>query len=213
MKGILMRPEVWQAKLRVLEQYGEAQTRRLGGLKSINQEPGGWIFKEIIQEIGGRQRFRFKDAIYNIYIDAYPRYHIGETVYIKEAWWVYNCIGTLTNIKYMRDGFVTWVHIPKDKPNPRIGYHSPMMMPEYAARYFIVIEQVGAGRVQEIGLNDLKAEGLSWENRFGIDFEWRLVKYVLTEDFKKLWDTINPKYPWESNPWVFPYTFKLKEAR
>jgi len=31
--------------------------------------------------------------------------------------------------------------------------------------------------------------------------------------FKSLWDSINPKYLWVSNPWVFPYDFEYKGGK
>ena len=34
------------------------------------------------------------------------------------------------------------------------------------------------------------------------------------ESYASLWDSINgKKHPWESNPWVFVYTFKVVEGK
>ena len=80
---------------------------------------------------------------------------------------------------------------------------SPMFLPERFARYFIRITDVRAERVQEISLDDIEREG------FPPDYapsksDW----------YGRLWDSINPKYPWSSNCWVFAYTFRqsIKES-
>ena len=149
-------------------------------------------------------------------------YHIGETVYIKEAhyrygYWAKNGL-TKTGrqmwsfrplLELFTRGYssvedtLRYCDSPPDevKPNSyrKEGWYkrSPLFLPEVFARHFIVIEQVRAERVQEISRNDVEAEGCS--NAVNNDVF-----------FPTLWDTINPKYPWESNCWVFPYTFRLK---
>ena len=193
MKGILFRPEVWQAKLRVLEQYGEAQTRRV-----IKPQP--------TKPVGTAHDWEWKPAGMLCYDDYfrehapnYARYHIGETVYIKEAWSDIYCWGRdQVHVLYALD----YPPAPKG-----FKWRSPMFMPAWAARYFIVIEQVRAERVQVITIADSVAEGVPCQELGIKDDE------LCRGQFADLWDSINPKYPWESNPWVFPYTFRLKEVK
>jgi len=83
MKGIMFRDDVWEAKMRVLEQYGEAQTRRNGGsLKEINLEPEKWKLDLMLDD--STACFLPKDS-YVVFCK--PRYKVGEIVYRKEAWY------------------------------------------------------------------------------------------------------------------------------
>lgn len=79
-------------------------------------------------------------------------------------------------------------------------WRNPLFMPEWAARYFIKITDVRVGRLQEITNTDAVAEGIFW------------AKNNPRDDFSFLWDSINPKYPWADNPWVFAYTFEKVEG-
>lgn len=207
MKGILMKPDIWQAKLRVLEQYGEAQTRRVIKIPKYGRIKDGRLTND------GAIMICFDQSGLADWKKLYPRYHAGETVYIKEAYYI---IGTFrpdhigfddrVQIKYSPDGAITWVHKPRNKPIQLIGYHSPLMMPEWAARHFLKILAVRAERVQGISVADAIAEGCQIDSKCLN----RLLPSLPIQKFKEVWDSINPKYPFEGNPWVFPYTFMLK---
>jgi len=85
---------------------------------------------------------------------------------------------------------------------------SPLFMPEWAARYFIKITDIRAERLQEITEEDAEAEGLiltksGWKTDYIVS--------SATEKFAILWNSINKDYPWESNPFVFVYSFKKAE--
>ncbi len=92
-----------------------------------------------------------------------------------------------------------------------ISKHSPLFMPKWAARDFIQITDVRHERLQKITSYDLVAEGCpidvnrKEEDKEVYDNELALMWY------KNLWDSINPKYPWEDNPWVWRYEFKKVE--
>ena len=83
-----------------------------------------------------------------------------------------------------------------------------MMMPEWAARTFIKILDVRPERVQEITEGDAIAEGVvasylrSWRNP-----KTTVTVETATEVYARLWDSINKKNPWASNPWVWKITF------
>jgi len=121
-----------------------------------------------------------------------PRYQVGETVYIKETYWVDN----EGDVFYIAD----WITPKGEVIQPRYGkWHSPMRIPERYARYFITITDVRAERLQEITEEDAKAEGILPDCADNP-----------VEQFAQLWNSINKDYPFESNPWVFVYTFELK---
>lgn len=126
---------------------------------------------------------RLIDKSENKSVIDYAPYQVGETVYIKEAW----CESYYGEpICYKLDG--------KESPGPKDFWRSPLFMPAWAARYFIQITDVRAQRVQEISYEDIIAEGVDT----GQDVH-----------YQELWDSINPKYPFASNCWVWAYTFKL----
>ena len=58
-------------------------------------------------------------------------------------------------------------------------------------------------RLQEITPEGCLAEGIAFTGE-GNELE-------ALERFIDLWDSINPKYPFESNPWVFAYSFRRSE--
>ena len=204
MQGILFKPDMIQAII----EGRKTQTRRVIKLQSKN--PYDVWYKNGIFTYRDKKNYE-GGCYFSEWQHIKPRYHIGETVYIKEAYWFYRRFGTMANIKYMRDGFVTWVPIPRDKPTPKTGYHSPLMMPERVARHFIMIEQVRAERLEVITEEDAIAEGCTI--MAGVTSGGSMGLASARYAYKELWDSINAKYPWESNPWVFPYTFSLKEGK
>lgn len=208
MKGILFKPEVWKAKQAVLDQYGEAQTRRVikpqptkGQTIEITMNPHVVVLLDW-EIIGSKAKSRVKNIS--------SRYHAGETVYIKEA---YCFLITMDNLspseiyykygafqrKYLLDGLLRGEN-PYSLPMTDGRVRSPMMMPEWAARHFITITAMRAERLQEITEVDAIKEGIP-NGAYAVN---------QITSFKRLWNSINPDYPWESNPWVFAYTFRLE---
>jgi hypothetical protein len=181
MKGILMRPDNIQAII----EGRKTQTRRL--IKHTRQlDYMGMTKDEAHSQI------------------SLARYQQGETVYIKEAWAV--PIGwDNVSIKVLPHDLPVWY---KDGTGARITgrigrvgkWRSPLFMPEWAARHFIVIESVRAERVQEIKDDEFGLEGI----------EGGRPEAIMCSEFIALWNSINKDYPWESNPFVFVYTFRLK---
>ncbi|MCJ7459302.1 MAG: hypothetical protein MUP17_09945, partial [candidate division Zixibacteria bacterium] len=167
MNGILFKP--WKIKA-IAESDREWQTRRLGGLKEINEHPDEWIFKGTID---GKYWFQHPqcerdDWLYNRYIK--PRYQVGEVVYIKEAY-CHKVDPITAEVSY--DEF--WYRL--DNPDvikvdgdggqefnkdgtEKSPWVSPLLMPQSAARYFTKITDVRAERVQDITEEDAKAEGI-----------------------------------------------------
>ena len=141
MNGIMFKPDIWIAKKKVLEQLGFAVTRRLGGLKELNQEPDKWELIQWKYKMTGKITtgffFRKNDGKE---IVVHPRYHIGETVYIKEAWATEKQYDNLkpseipntAKIFYVNDGVGEW---PIELIIGRL--RSPLFMPAWAARDFI----------------------------------------------------------------------------
>lgn len=137
----------------------------------------------------------------------FPRYKPGETVFLKEPY----CIDPKGNIAYkyppqnilLNFGNVEW----KNK----------LFMPQSAARYFIRITGVRVERLQDISEEDCLKEGIikkhgSYKDHYLLPgSKSYLDGYFNTaqEAFAALIDSINGKGTWNSNPFVFVYSFKL----
>ena len=176
MKGILFKPDMIQAII----EGRKTQTRRV-----IKPQPKADLIKHANSSywISGLT----DDTYERVHI---PRYQVGETVYIKEAW----CESYYGEpICYKLDG--------KESPGPKGFWRSPIFLKAINARYFILIKGVRAERLQEITPKDCIAEGIIEEYGDGL---------ALRDKFENLWDSINKDYPWESNPWVFRYEFEYQ---
>ena len=152
----------------------------------------------------------------------------GDHLWVREAWQFLECdFGSPNPSVYIigyRGGREGW---PKDPKEPYKGdertqwqsvppeswaaahrsfdgavnkWRSPIFMPRWASRLTIEVVSVRPERLQDIGHEDVIAEGLS--NVAGSS-EW----------FPKGWDTLNAKrgYPWKSDPWVWRIEFKRTE--
>jgi len=76
-------------------------------------------------------------------------------------------------------------------------------MPRWASRITLEITEVRVERVQEISLNDIRAEGIP-------DDRATYNAPIQVEKFRTLWDSLNAKrgYSWSNNPWVWVITFR-----
>jgi hypothetical protein len=201
MKGILFKPDMIQAII----EGRKTQTRRLSGLKQVNSNPNRWVK---VTPKNCATVFLFTD------IDRYgiwqkPRYQIGETVYIKEAiekigdYAIYKSDGA--PVMFMQSlNRLAWEWM---KP-----YLSPLHLPMRAARYFLVITDVRAERLQKINSYDIEREGLPYKITRGNEAKENYDSEIALEWFRTTWNSIN-KEKWESNPWVFVYTFRMTEIK
>ena len=247
MKGILFKPDMIQAAV----EGRKTNTRRAeAGLKEINQEPDAW------ELLPGHESdslvFLFRHKELSEVVSTKPRYHAGETVYIKEAW-TYALDYNMPDLQPNKQSIL--YKLDSDILAQGNKWQSPLFMPERAARHFIPITGVRAERLQEITEEDAKAEGVEpilfepdeFTNRalrrVGAEevtrpypVGWKNYLYIADKRYKysfkprhpaiddcpeiidtargsffSLWNSINPKYPWKSNPWVFAYTFERLE--
>ncbi len=228
MKGILFTPD----NVKAIPEGRKTVTRRI-----IDIDHTGWLKCEearycFIHKNSGEHHF-FK-----------PRYHAGETVYVKEAWrvgaWDENQPAIAVDYKQGNFSRKEWLPVPEDfrdgdgfgdlwivsseeaheaemkkdgkvtcdtdgnyhwKPgNSPCHWRSPLFMPEWAARYFILIEDVRAERLQAITEEDVVAEGI-------VDIGAGDLRAM----FAVKWCFINPKHPWAGNWWVWRIAFKRVE--
>lgn len=82
-------------------------------------------------------------------------------------------------------------------------WRSPIHMPRWASRLTMEITEVSVQRVQEIGVDDARAEGVDHDTSETSDGPRAI--------YRRLWDALNAKrgYSWESNPWVWALSFRV----
>ena len=82
---------------------------------------------------------------------------------------------------------------------------SSVRMPKWAARLWLKVLKVRAERVQEISINDIRAEGVRDTRN-----EQNELLESYHEKWIQLWDSLNAKrgYGWDTNPWIFVYDFE-----
>jgi len=106
-------------------------------------------------------------------------------------------------------------------PYKMTSYTPSIHMPRWASRLTLRITSVIVHKIQQIGDDEIMAEGIiahdkggeprigriMYAAREGNHCEWELTGRAA---FARLWDSINAKrgYSWESNPWVWAITFE-----
>lgn len=215
MKGILFRPDVWQGKLRVIEQGGIPETRRV-------MKPQPFMSDGVMRWIP-RKGIDINLTDHPDLAIPFARFQVGDVVHIKEAW----CLGAYKRKVYAdiiyKSGSKTETEVITIPWNGWLDTHtlygasnkvedkwrSPLFMSEWAARYYLKILAVEPQRLQEITEEQAEKEGFDPTKYDNPD---AYADFPCTNQFIQIWDFINkPPYDWASNPWVWPYQFKLVE--
>ena len=143
------------------------------------------------------------------------RYIPGDILWVRETWGSYGYDFPESNASYFlyradypegAKGYwyepeeINWCDFPRWRPS--------IHMPHEAARLFLRVTDVRAERLQEITEADAQAEGV--EPVYGNDFASEKRHYPA---FARLWEKLNTKrgYGWDTNPWVWVYTFERLE--
>lgn len=187
-----------QTRRVVKPQPGKSGIHMLPG----NRDPDGRRMKHHAMSIGDAENTRFWSCPY------LP----GDLLWVREAWQVWKEFDhlkprdlpeeALKNINFLADG---------NKWDSRV--RSPIHLPETASRLTLEVERVRVERVQEISEADAIAEGFESTAVLTDDGSDYTGIYAY-EQFWEVWDYLNAKrgYLFESNPWVFAYKFKVREA-
>jgi hypothetical protein len=115
-------------------------------------------------------------------------------------------------VAYKADG--TW---PEKRMDRGFDWRPSIYMPRWASRITIEITDVRVQRLREIDEDDAQAEGVECdlgepEYQYGSGYGDVYTIYpdgTFVAPYRRLWDIINAKYSWESNPWVFALTFRV----
>lgn len=143
-----------------------------------------------------------------------PRYQSGDILYVRETWCNVNKPGVAPDYYYRADA----IHPNIEDYNPSEWKWRPSIhMPKEAARIFLRVTGVRAGRVKNISIEDAVAEG-AWGGGYPtLPFSLLHAKYTgccnATASFAHLWDSIyanrdGGQYAWDKNPWVWVYGFE-----
>jgi hypothetical protein len=127
----------------------------------------------------------------------------GDRLWVRETWAV---DAPLDQVRREREDVLSGIgHGPyyradKVHENTGLTWRPSIFMPRWASRLLLENVAVRVERLQDISDADILAEG----------FPEDPPSYA--EGFAAKWNEINPKYPWESNPWVWVVEFKRIEA-
>jgi hypothetical protein len=88
-------------------------------------------------------------------------------------------------------------------------------MPRWASRITLELTSVRVERLQDISEEDAWTEGVTRVrgDLFGVEGLVPFEHHYPQDAFAALWHVVNPKHPWNSNPWVWVLGFKRVEAQ
>jgi hypothetical protein len=197
MKGILFKPDMNLA----IREGRKTVTRRLIE-PAINDHPDVFISQYV------NPSWCFIRTDTRSILKPKPRYLPGETVYVKEAW-ATDRIFNKMNAKEIENTKVAtvplWYRINDEQFDQmcqtRGRWRSPLFMPQSAARTFLLIKDVRPERLRCMTDTEALLEGVGPIS----------IVQTATMIYQRLWDEINPKHPWDSNPWVWRIEFEVKK--
>jgi hypothetical protein len=173
----------------------KTKTRRLNGLKEINENPDDWIVAAIT-----RDHITFTSNTGKL-ISIKWKYKPGDLLWVRETW----SHESPTDFKEDDGHYVYKAEMPDEYVTNSPGWKPSLFMPKSACRLWLRIKDIRVERLNDITNNDALAEGTP-------DLRTIENNYDMKDCFRILWDSINKKtYPWESNPWVWVVEFERCE--
>ena len=139
------------------------------------------------------------------------KYNVGDILWVRETWQSFfqeevtqkhergpeSSSGIPAE---MAKGHYMYYFYRADGEIPLARWEPSIYMPKKAARLFLRVTNVRAERLQDMSYDDCLKEGM-WD--YGTDVDTLAA-------FQALWDGLNAKrgYGWDTNPWVWVYTFE-----
>ena len=207
------------------------QTRRTAGLEVVNENPDAWAYP-LFDKTDPLTFYLFRSKEDSEVFGAKPRYRVGDHLWVKETYqdWCPHWKGMwcgcgskemqqeLHGVIYRADNFVRPPSFNAEamlKNLPPLKWKSGRFMFKKFARLWLEVTEVRPQRLQEISREDAVAEGIFVNKMcYGQDTADFPLRYNAADAFADLWDSINGKtHPWESNPYVWAYTFKRLEVK
>ena len=206
----------------------KTQTRRLGGLKLINEAPDDWELVNYDEDSLCRTYGK------GTFAEFFPRGRgepaflrcrygcPGDRLYVQEAWAAKIEFDDVRPSLLSGSPFM-WYKSNGAGPVRRLAvrgrWRSGRFMPKWAARTWCEVVRVWPERIQDISRDDVFAEGVpetfgEWITPPKMEpHEWDNMTWL--EQWQWLWDAINGKrgYGFDRNNWVWVVEFKVAEGK
>ena len=186
----------------------KTQTRRLTGLKLINENPDAWSFTGFGTNPDNENDkrlyayFKMKNSDTWTYVRS-PYGNVGDVLWVRETW---SWEGFEDNYVYKADGLCLLTDDGKWYPS--------IFMPKQACRLWLNVTKVRMERLNDISEADAVAEGIEvieqdeaykiYDNRFT---GW--ASYATARgSYFSLFESINSKEIVNKNPYVWVYDFE-----
>lgn len=218
-KSILFSTEMIQSILKLTK----TKTRRLNGLKEINENTDQWEFVQFSFTVESRLKAIFRDNESNLKFIKCP-WEVGDTLWVRETWTkIYHVDESgythydMSEIYYLADGTPDIEMVDGDGfllEDSRIKWKPSIHMPRSEARLFLKVTNIRVERLNEITEEDARAEGIVsyWAEPHKDVPPFTGVDLCSTrrKAFSELWDKLYSKrgYGWDLNPWVWVIEFE-----
>lgn len=188
-------------------------TRRLNGLKLINQNPSD--FENSYLKI---KTIRKNEVVVANFVDWKNQAHsipcpYGkplDRLWVKETWRPalsesHECFAYRADNKYQCGKQVPLDYYYKPTWNPSI------FMPRKASRILLEITEIQVQKLKDISAKDAIAEGIEVKEESNYkDYLYDKVPFNCPiKSFRSLWESINGINSWEENPWVWTISFDV----
>jgi hypothetical protein len=203
--------------VRALLDGSKTQTRR--ACKPMNQ----WVEQECreVRAIDGAPHHFLKGATEPLEKLRCPYGQPGDRLWVRETWTEDpEDDGTWAYTQYMGCKGSPLSDIPRKFQKPehciyREGWDgSPLVwrpsihMPRWASRILLEIVSVRVERLQDIGVEEIEAEGVVTSDADIMQHGCR----ARVLDWQRLWESINGAGSWDANPWVWVVEFRRLDA-
>ena len=165
------------------------------------------------------------DANGNPLISTCPYGRVGDILWVRETFARIYPNRTeepqTTTVGWMRQnpGKSPYIYLANENlESKKVYYYKPSIhMPKSAARIWLEITNIRIERLHDISEEDAITEGIEEIHPAPFVIRWK--NYMIENSFwecpegsfMSLWQTINGKESWESNPWVWVVEFKQIE--
>ncbi len=129
---------------------------------------------------------------------VYPRYEIGDRLWVKETWATENQYNHLKPSELPQTAKLWYLADQNYNPRTMGKIRASIFMPHWASRITQTITKVRVERLQQITPEDCLREGLVLNYQAVTE---------LPKRYASLWDSIIPKQKWDTNPWCWVYSF------
>lgn len=126
----------------------------------------------------------------------------GDRLWVRESF--YECVNNNDRIRYAADGPAP------TKPDRKYKKRPSIFLSRNESRITLEVVNVRVERVQNIGEEDAKAEGVERHEDDGVTYYGPLDNghACPVYEFKRVWQSINGLDSWDANPWVWVVEFR-----